>query len=294
MDNELVRRKKIGGRAGKKKWKKQSDTSNLQLHDLKQARKQIIEDARPKSTSPKFMIQIEPDAAIKKKLDKDRFKDQNIREAVGKAEKNLFKKVEKQVKKIDDDSTEVEHEKEKSKSVPIKKPDDGQKKKDKDIEAEFDLWGADLVELDIHHKKPEIKTKNSIELPKVLKPYAGQSYNPSYQDHLELMKVVVNKAEEKRHSFKSKSDKADEKAKKQNLKKRPPQKPKTQKEKEMLEEHERQRELKRKEYEIKNFDRIMREEQNKQKKKCRLNLYSLLACSKEREGKENKRTTKNW
>lgn len=266
MDNELVRKKKLGGRAGKKKWMKQSDTSNLQLFDLKQAKKQVAENARPKSSGPMFKIQVEPDAAIKKKLDKDRFKVKASEEVVGKAEKNLLKKLEKQVKKQDDESTEVERDKSKSKSVPAKQPETAAKK-DKDIEAEFDLWDMDLVDLDIHHKKPILVTKNTLELPKVLKPYAGQSYNPSYQDHLDLMKVVVEKGEEKRATFKTKSDKAEERGKKQALQKRPPQKPRTKKEKEVMEEHEKQRELKRRAFETKHFDRLMREEENRQKKK---------------------------
>lgn len=265
MDNELVRRKKIGGRDGKKKWKRQSDTSNLQLFNLKEAKMQVAENSRAKSAGPMFKIQIEPDVEIKKKLDKDRFKAKMNPEFIGKSEKKLLKRIEKHEAKGDHPSTGVEHGDAKSKSVIVKKSEPT-KKRDPDLEADFDVWGVDLVDLNIHHKKPEVNTKNVIETPKVLKPYAGQSYNPSFQDHLELMKVVVNKAEDKRAIFKSKSEKAEERTKKQALQKRPPQKPKTKKEKELFDEHAKQREVKRKVQDGNNIDRLFREEKNRQRK----------------------------
>lgn len=263
MQNELVKRRKIGGRAGKKKWMKESDTSNLQLYELNQAKKQFAENARPKSTGPMFKIQVEPDAAIKKKLDKDRFKEKTF-QTTSKVEKKLLKKIEKQAKQAEVESTEVDSVGNRSKSAPQKdlKP----LKKDQDLEAEFDIWGMEPKELDIHHNKPQIKTKKEVEMPKIVKPYGGQSYNPSQADHLNLMKVVIEKGEEKRNAFKTKSEKAQLKAKKQQLEKRPPQKPRTKKEKELFDEHEKGRELKRKEYELKNFDRLIREADNKSRK----------------------------
>lgn len=258
MDGELVRRKKIGGRAGRKKWAKQSDTTALQLHDLKQAKKAVAAD-RPKSAAPLFKIQIEPDAAVKKKLDKDRFKIQ-APVITSKAELKKIKKLEKAAT-----TQKVEVQPSQSKSVPKA----GQF--DADIEADFDVWAADLKELNIHHDKPQIKTKNAVEIPKTLVPYAGQSYNPAYQDQIELMKVIVEKAEEKKPMFKSKSDKAQEKAIQQSLAKRPPQKPRTKKEKEEMEAHEKQREIKRKELEAKNIDTYFNEAKNKQRRHGRNN-----------------------
>ena len=80
------------------------------------------------------------------------------------------------------------------------------------------------------------------------------------------MKVVIDRAEIKRPNFKTKSEKAIEKTRKQMLEKRPPQKPRTKKEKELMDEHEKQREEKKKEFEIKNFDRLVREADNKSRK----------------------------
>lgn len=256
MDNELVRRKKIGGKAGKKKWKKQSDTTGLQLYDLKQAKKSLA-DSRPKSQGPLFKIQIEPDAAAKKKLDKDRFKTKEVLHT-SKAELKRLKKLEKTIA----ESTEADSRQ--SKSAP--KTSKPETKKDADLEAEFDIWQTDPKELNIHYDKPQIKTKKELEIPKTLKPYSGQSYNPSHQDQIELMKVIVDKAEDKKPSFKSKMEKSKERALMESLKKRPPQKPRSKKEKEILEEQARQRELKQKEYDIKNIERYFNEARNKQRK----------------------------
>lgn len=261
MDNELVRRKKIGGRAGKKKWKKQSDTTGLQLNDLKQAKRTIAEAARPKSTGPLFKIQIEPDAAIKKKLDKDRFKEQAL-VMTSKAELKKLKKLEKVAEK----QNEVLGETQAKVSQSVPKAASLQKPRYRDVEADFDIWGADLKDLNIHHDKPQIKTKNDLEIPKTLVPYSGQSYNPSHQDQLELMKVIIDKAEEKKAFFKSKSEKAQERALKESLAKRPPQKPRTKKEKELFDLHAKQREEKKKAYDANNIERYFNEARNKQRK----------------------------
>lgn len=264
MQNELVRKKKIGGKDGKAKWRKQSDTSNLQLYQLSQAKKEFAENARPKSTGAMFKIQVEPDAAIKKKLDKDRFKEKiNLTES--KAEKSIRKRLDKKmVAQGEGDSTEVDSNGARSKTVPQKKAPAAIV--DPDLEAEFDVWGIEPKELDILFNKPQIRTKKEIDMPKIIKPLPGQSYNPSQKDHIDLMKVVIDRAEIKRPNFKTKSEKAIEKTRKQMLEKRPPQKPRTKKEKELMDEHEKQREEKKKEFEIKNFDRLVREADNKSRK----------------------------
>jgi hypothetical protein len=275
MDSELVRRKKMGGRAGRKKWAKQSDTTALQLHDLKQVKKAIAAD-RPKSAAPLFKIQIEPDVEAKKKLDKDRFKVQ-AHVITSKAELKKIKKLEKVAAAQKAESQPVQ-----SKSVPKAI------KFDADVEADFDVWEADLKELNIHHDKPQINTKNAVEIPKTLVPYAGQSYNPAYQDQIELMKVIVDKAEPVKPMFKSKSEKAQEKAVQQSLAKRPPQKPRTKKEKEEMEAHEKQRELKRKELESKQIEEYFNEAKNKQRKHG--NPYLWQKGNLKREGSEKRKS----
>lgn len=255
-----MQRRKIGGRAGKKKWKRQSDTTLLQLHDLRQAKKTVA-DSRPKSATPLFKIQVEPDVAAKKKLDKDRFKEKLL-PITSKAELKRLKKLEKKEGKQEGESTEAES----KVSKPAPRVANKEAQKDADIEAEFDIWAADLKELNIHYDKPQIKTKKEIEVPKTVAPYAGQSYNPSHLDQLELMKVIVDKAEEKKPVFKTKSEKAQERALKESLKKRPPQKPRSKKEKEILEAQERQREEKQKAYDAKNIERYFNEARNKQRK----------------------------
>lgn len=268
MQNGLVQKKKMGGKAGKKKWMKQSDTTNYQLHELNETKKQFAENARPKSTGPMFKIQVEPDMAIKKKLDKDRFKVQAY-EATSKVEKKLLKKLEKQKKQVDTESTEVDSTGARSKSTKQQKSQTT--RLDPDVEADFDVWGVDPKELDILHEKPQIRTRKEIDMPKIIRPYGGQSYNPSQQDHIELMKILVHKAEEKKASYKTKSEKAQERAKLQ-LSKRAPQKAVSKKEKELFDEHDKIREEKRKAYELKHFDHMIGEADNKRRKQGNFGL----------------------
>lgn len=247
---ELVTKRKVGGRAGKKKWKKQSDTTNLQLHELEEAKQQVFEQSRKKSKTPAFIIQTEPDVHAKKRLDKDRFKEKEFPNT-SRTEQKLLKKIEKK----------EEH----SKSVPPpQKTADISRRSD--AEAEFDLWAEKPIDLNIVYKKPEIKLRTDLDMPKVLPPHAGQSYNPSYSDQLDLMKYIVDKGEEKQRVFKTKSEKAQERAKKEMLTKRPPQKPRTKKEKELLDLHAKQREEKKKEQDYKNIGSLLNQVNNREKK----------------------------
>lgn len=251
MDGELVKRRKIGGRAGKKKWKRQSNTEGLQLHDLSEARKMISEQTRKNRKEPSYRIQVEPDLAIKKRLDKDRFKEK-FADNRSKLENQHIKRRQKIIEK-----------RERAPSAPLQ----GSKlvhAKDDDLEAEFDLWDKDMK---IIHKKPEIVTNKELTVPKILKPHAGQSYNPSFDDQLELMKHIVKRGAEKKQLFKTKSDKAQEKIRFQGLKKRAPiVKPRSQKEKEQLDEHAKKRAEKQIEFDNKNLEFYFNETSNKQRK----------------------------
>lgn len=259
--SDLVTKKKLGGRAGKKKWKKQSDTTGLQLRDLSQAR--AMSAASVKKTGPLFVINTQVDAKAKAKLDKDRFKAVQSAEP-SKAEKKALKKLQQASSRRQEQT------------------------QDADVEAEFDVWAADLKQLDIHHDKPVIATKHALEVPKTLVPHAGQSYNPAHQDTLRLMQAVVEKTADKRANFKSKSQKAQERAQEM-LKKRPPVKPRTQKEREQLEEQQRAREIKKKEYDAKNVERYFNEARNKQRKHGKSDLQQN-ACL--RKDGRNKRTSR--
>ena len=170
MQQELVKRKKVGGRSNKKKWKRASDTQGLQLNDLQEAKNMVSEktlsSSKTKRTGPSFKIEILPDAAIQKKLESDRFKRKEY-ESVSKTEEKLLKRKERAI--------EVEAPK-KEKQVDI------------DVEPAFDIWEEDM---NIGFKKPVIKTIKEVEMPKILKPHAGQSYNPSMQDQTDLMKIIV-------------------------------------------------------------------------------------------------------
>lgn len=256
MGGELVTKKKIGGRAGKKKWSKQSNTDQLQLHELKQTQKNARDlsnkkiEKKPKSAG--FKIQIEPDQAMKKRLEKDRFKAKKY-ELTSKSEIKKARAAEKSLKVL-------EKEKEIKKEIP----------KHSDPSTDFDLWGEDLR---ILHPKPQVKTLKELEVPTIVTPHAGQSYNPAVDAQLNLMEQIVEQAEEKPRIFKTKSEKAEERdlkaLKAGNLAKRAP-KPRSEKERKMMEEHQKQRDKKKAALEAKNFEFELNRLKKEEKKHGRL------------------------
>ena len=271
MEGELVQKKKMGGRAGKKKWKRQSNTTGLQLNDLKEV-KQMVHDNKKKATKePLFKIQIEPDRAIKKKLESDRFK-RKMSQNPSKDEKKLVNKAQKATH-----HQEVEKATAPPKIIP----------KDQDVEADFDIWNVDIR---IVHPKPDIKLRTEISMPKILKPYEGQSYNPSFDAQMNLMKHIVERGEGKQPIFKSKSDKALERSIKQLTKRAPQQKAKSRKERQHLDENERKRVEKLKEKEFKQLETYANEVKNKLKKQGRpvLNQIVLEFKNKRRMHRSNK------
>jgi Nop53 (60S ribosomal biogenesis) len=264
-ESELVVRRSIKGKANKKKWRQQSDDTNLQLRELTVAKRdssKLLEAIRSKSTKDKrqsgslgFKVQTQPEEKIVKKLDKDRFK-QSKYEVTSKTELTKLKKAEKVV----EEQTQIEAGiKPKPQVIPIKYVKYGA---EADLEAEFDLWEEDPKLLNIHYARPEIFSTKIFEVPKVLKPHAGQSYNPAYADHLRLAEEVAKAAEEKPIIPKPKSE-----ARKQAqlLEKRKP-KPRSEKERKQLEDEARIKREKEEAYQIKHFDRLTREAANKEKK----------------------------
>ena len=131
-----------------------------------------------------------------------------------------------------------------------------------DLEAEFDLWEEDPKLLNIHFAKPEIFSKKQFEVPKVLKPHPGQSYNPALADHIQLAEKVTKAAEEKVIHPKPKSE---ARIQAQLLAKRKP-KPRSEKERLQQQEEAKNRGEKEQAYQLKHFDRLMREGLNKEKK----------------------------
>lgn len=259
-DSELVVKKKVGGRQGKKKWMKQSDTTNLQHLQLKELKQSfdVKSSNKHKSKEPAFKIQIEPDASVKKRLDKDRFKSADY--------EDLSKTEIKKVKKIEKSNLEE------AKKLPqTPRMMDFYNSSEADIEATFDLWTVDKKELKIHHDKPILQLGKDIEVPKVLKPYGGQSYNPSFNDQLELMDTLVDKAEIKKRLFKSKSDKAKERTILESLKKRPPVFS-SKKEKSIWLEQQKAKEQKRKLKELENIEEIINRQKNLDRKHGKLSI----------------------
>ena len=116
------------------------------------------------------------------------------------------------------------------------------------------------------HPKPDIKLRTEISMPKTLKPYEGQSYNPSFDAQMSLMKHIVERGEGKQPLFKTKSEKALERSVKQLTKRPPVAKGKTRKEQEHLDENERKRVEKLKEKEFKQLETYANEVKNKLKK----------------------------
>jgi hypothetical protein len=273
-ESELVVRRNLKGKANKKKWRQQSDDTNLQLRELTVAKKnssKLLETIRSKSAKDKkqsgslgFKVQTQPEEKIVKKLDKDRFKQAKY-EQMSKTEAIKLKKAEKVVL----EQTQIEAGiKPKPQVIPIKYVKYGA---EADLEAEFDLWEEDPKLLNIHFARPEIFSKKQFEVPKVLKPHPGQSYNPAFADHVKLAEEVAKAAEEKVILPKPKSE-----ARKQAqlLEKRKP-KPRTEKERKQLEEEARIKRDKDEAYQIKHFDRLMREAANKDKKHRRIFVVDI-------------------
>lgn len=267
----MLARRNIKGKASKKKWRLQSDDTNLRLKALSVAKSEslkYVEGIRSKSNKDKkqsgslgFKVQTEAEEKIKKKLDKDRFKQAKF-EVTSRTELNKIKKAEKllEEKRLQEQGVLP-----KPVSIPIKYVKHGA---EADLEAEFDLWEEDPKLLNIHFAKPEIFSKKQFEVPKVLVPHPGQSYNPAFQDHVSLAEQVAKAAEEKQIQPKPKSQARQEA---QLLAKRKP-KPRSEKERKQLEEEARIKAEKEQAYQIKHFDRLVREAANKEKKhrSCRL------------------------
>ena len=271
QSGELLARRNIKGKASKKKWRLQSDDTNLRLKALSVAKTQslkYVEGIRSKSNKDKkqagslgFKVQTEAEEKIKKKLDKDRFQAAKF-EVTSRNELNKIKKAEKVIeeKRLQDAGVIP-----KPVVIPIKYIKHGA---EADLEAEFDLWEEDPKLLNIHFAKPEIFSKKQFEVPKVLVPHPGQSYNPAFQDHVDLAEKVAKAAEEKPILPKPKSQARQEA---QLLAKRKP-KPRSEKERKQLEEEARIKADKEEAYQVKHFDRLVREAANKDKKHRRVQV----------------------
>jgi hypothetical protein len=237
-------KRKIGGRSGKKKWRRQSDTRNLQAQDLKELKETFHQQARKKANGPAFKIQVEPDQGAKKKLDKDRFKSKDY-ELTSRAEIKKLKQLEKHVQPS------------RTTSAPQQAP-----APQTDLEAQYDLWD---LQTKIHHPKPQVHTNREIEVPKIIKPHAGQSYNPAFENQIELMEKLVDRAEEKQPAFKTKSQKAQEKGRLESLRKRPPVFT-SKKEKDIWLAQQKEKDEKRHQKEMENVEAIVNIERKKTKK----------------------------
>jgi len=242
---ELVVKRKVGGRSGKKKWRRQSDTRNLQAQELKELKETFHQEARKKSKGPAFKIQVEPDQEAKKKLDKDRFKAKEF-ELTSRAEIKKLKQLEKRPPRTI--------------SAPQKAAE--AQASAADLEAEFDLWNDPSK---IHHPKPQVHTNREIEVPRVLKPHAGQSYNPAFENQVQLMEKLVDRAAEKQPVFKTKLQKAQERGKLESLRKRTPVFT-SKKEKELWLEQQRVKEEKRRHQDLENVDVVANIERKKARK----------------------------
>lgn len=271
QSGQLLTRRNIKGKASKKKWRLQSDDTNLRLKALSVAKTQslkYVEGIRSKSNKDKkqagslgFKVQTEAEEKIKKKLDKDRFKEAKY-EVTSRNEQNKIKKAEKvlEEKRLQDAGVIP-----KPVSIPIKYIKHGA---EADLEAEFDLWEEDPKVLNIHFAKPEIFSKKQFEVPKVLVPHPGQSYNPAFQDHVNLAEKIAKAAEERPILPKPKSQARQEA---QLLAKRKPN-PRSEKERKQLEDEARIKGEKEEAYQVKHFDRLVREAANKEKKHRRVQV----------------------
>lgn len=165
----FIKKKNLNTKKGKEKWRRNIDVTELQIAiEEENTKKHIEENIKKKLKSkPNFFIDVEPNQALKPKiLDPNRFKKQ-ITEPTKKQKKILkvfSKKFDRRVKI----------------SSPINESDE-----------ETDVWTK-------AHPKPNI-SKNTLKEIKIANslPQGGQSYNPSFKDHKNLLEEIENMEREK-------------------------------------------------------------------------------------------------
>ena len=152
-----------------------SISDNVKAANLKQKVQKLIEEKKKTNgASALFKVQTEPDTKTTSKLAKDRFFAKKTDMPIG-----LERKIDILARKHQKGLINLTQEN------PEKKPE------------MFDMWGGNST------KNPEILTKNAVrrqnnvnvgltDVPAIMKPKGGESYNPSSKSHTELLQHIVN------------------------------------------------------------------------------------------------------
>lgn len=160
-------KKNLKATKGKKRWRRNIDVTNLldEVENLKhqeKLQKEVQEKLKNKSL---YFIDEKPDAKIKERqaLDPNRFKKKE-RELTETEMKAVGRLAHKMMKKDEKKSNRMEA------KVPVQ-------------DEEEDPWAEE--------PKKKSQTSTGVKAPAVLPPHEGQSYNPTYKAHKDLLNKVI-------------------------------------------------------------------------------------------------------
>jgi len=171
-------RKNSKAKKGSKKWRKNIDVTDLMLEVEEQQKKDKLEqEAKEKlKNKPLFFIDEKPDSKIKERLplDPDRFKKRPSNTPLPKADqKKLSKLVKKQLEKDQQKISQAST---------------------TDSDEFRDIWDEQPA------KPKEVVPLDRPKAPVVIPPHEGQSYNPTFKAHKELLEKVVEEEKEKEYN----------------------------------------------------------------------------------------------
>ena len=167
---------------GTKKWRKNIDVTDLMLEVEEQERKDKLEKAAQEKLKNQklFYIDQQPDAKVRERLplDPNRFKKRPSNAPLSKAEGKKLSKI-----------AQKQKEKEQQKLNQISTTDNTESDEIKDV------WEEERPV----QQKTELPLER-IKVPVVLPPHSGQSYNPVFKAHKELLEQVIEEEKEKEYN----------------------------------------------------------------------------------------------
>ena len=215
--------KKNTGKKGKKLWAKTVDTkeyvaqiqeSAIQASLKSKVQKLIAQKKKENGTSALFKVETNPDEKVTNKLSKDRFFKKQTDMPIGLERKidNLAKKHQRNLSNLTESPV---------KTKPVKA-------------GLYDMWSGPapvIPDTKSAIRKSKHTKEGLTQVPAVLKPHEGQSYNPSTTSHFGLLQNVVDQDEKLEFGIKNPSKVKDlTKRLEQSLATRPAAVPKTKKE----------------------------------------------------------------
>lgn len=183
-------RKNLRATKGKKRWAKNIDITGL-LNEREEIRQREAAEAKVqeklKQQQQLFYVDSGSNTIsqkVRQALDPDRFKKKPSKRIQSKHEEKLIRRKAKALQKSEQESAKsTEH----SVSKHVEN-------NDADLD---DLWGEEAPKV----KSKIVKLETDIKVAAVVKPHAGQSYNPSFKEHKTLLNEVVEE-EAAKHKLK--------------------------------------------------------------------------------------------